>query len=81
MPKSEKEILEIPGDSDEIFKSNMVEYYVMRPNLHDLKNICLAVFASHYFKPAKVVNDYQPDCLTDNALMIDSLGLTLHKKG
>ena len=58
MPKSEKEILEIPGDSGEIFKSMMVEYYVMRPNLHDLKNICLAVFASHYFKPAKVENDY-----------------------
>ena len=58
MSKLEREILEIPGDSDEIFKRNMVEYYVMRSNQHDLKNISLAVFASHYFKPAKVENDY-----------------------
>ena len=40
---------------------------------------CLAVFASYYFKPAKVENDYQPDCLTDDTT-IDSLGLTLAKK-
>ena len=42
-----------------------------------IRKICLAVFASYYFKPAKVENDYQPDCLTDDATMIDSLGLTL----
>ena len=43
MLKSEKEILEIPRDHDEIFKSGIVEYYMMRPNQDDLKNICLAV--------------------------------------
>ena len=37
------------------------------------------MFASYYFKPAKVENDYQPDCLTDDTT-IDSLGLTLPKK-
>ena len=60
MIKREKEILELPGDSDEIFKSGIVEYYMMRLNQDDLKNICCAVFASYYFKPAKVENDYQP---------------------
>ena len=48
MPKSGKEISEIPKDIDEIFIWNMVEYYEMRPNQDDPKNICLAVFASHY---------------------------------
>ena len=43
MLKSEKEIFEIPRDRDEIFKSGIVEYYMMRPNQDDLKNICLAV--------------------------------------
>ena len=80
MPKSGKEISEIPKDIDEIFIWNMVEYYEMRPNQDDPRNICLAVFASHYLKPAKVENDYRSDFLTHNASMIDSLGLTLHKK-
>ena len=38
------------------------------------------MFASYYFKPANVENDYQPDCLCDDATMIDSLGLTLPRK-
>ena len=45
----------------------------MRPNQDVMKNVCLAVFASYYFKPRKVENDYQPDCLNDDATMIDSL--------
>ena len=43
-----------------------------------MKNICLAVFAVYHFKPAHY--DCQPDCLTDDATMVDSLGLTLPKK-
>ena len=54
MLKLEKRILELPGDSDEIFKSGIVEYCMMIPNQDVIKNICLAAFASYYFKPAKV---------------------------
>ena len=80
MLQSEKEILELAGDIDTIFKSGIVEYYMMRPNQDHKNNICLAVFASYCFKPAKVENDYQSDCLIDDATMIDSLGLTLPSK-
>ena len=34
---------------------------------------CLAVFA-YYFKPAKVENDFQLDCLTNGDTMVDYLG-------
>ena len=48
MLKLEKEILELPGDSDEIFKSGIVEYYMMRPNQDDMKNmfgsVCFLLF-------------------------------------
>ena len=71
MLKSEKEVLELTGDSDKIFKSGIVEYYMMRPNQDDLKNICLTVFSYYYFKSPKVGNGYQPECLTDDATMID----------
>ena len=46
---------------------------MMRPNQNDIKNVCLTVFFSYYFKPAKVENDYQLNCLTDDATLIDSL--------
>ena len=51
---------------------------MMCPNPDVMKNICLAVLAVYHFKPAHY--DCQPDCLTDDATMVDSLGLTLPKK-
>ena len=41
-----------------------------------MKNIC---FASYYFKPTKVENDYQPDCPISAKRTVDSLGLALPK--
>ena len=46
---------------------------MMRPNQNDMKNICFTVFVSYYVKPAKVENDCQPNCLTDDVTLIDSL--------
>ena len=51
-----------------------------RPNQDDMKNICLTVFISYYFKRAKLENAYRLDCLTNATTMIDSLRLTLPKK-
>ena len=53
---------------------------MIRPNRNNMKNIYLTVFVSYYFKPAKVKNDDQPDCLNDDETMVDSLRLTLPKK-
>ena len=75
MLKSKKETFELSEDSNEIFKSGM-----MRPKQNDVKNICFAVFASCYFKPTKVENDYQPDYLSSDITIIDYLGLALTKK-
>ena len=58
MLKSEKETLELPGESDDKFKSGIVEYYMMRPNHDDIKNISLALFAYYYFKPASDIADH-----------------------
>ena len=58
MLKSEKETLELPGESDDIFKSGILEYYMMRPDQDDMKNICLAQVASYYFKPASDIADH-----------------------
>ena len=51
---SRKIFLELPGNGDEISKLGIAENYMTRPNQDDMKNICLAVFISYYFKPAKV---------------------------
>ena len=75
MLKSKKETFELSEDSNKIFKSGM-----MRPKQNDIKNIYFAVFASYYFKPTKVENDNQPDCLDSDITIIDYFGLALPKK-
>lgn len=75
-----KEITELPEGSNEIFKSGILEYYMMRPKQNYVKKICFAVFTYYYFEPAKVKNDCQPDQLNSNTALVDSSGLALPKK-
>ena len=53
MLKSKKEITELPEDSNEIFKSGFLEYYMMRLKQNDVINIYFAVFTYYYFKPVR----------------------------
>ena len=53
MLKSKKEITELPEDSNEIFKSDFLEYYMMRLKQNDVINIYFAVFTYYYFKPVR----------------------------
>lgn len=80
MLKTEKEIIELLEGINEIFKSGILEYYLMRPKQNYVEKIWFAAFTYYYFEPAKVKNDCQPDCLSSNTTLVDSSGLALPKK-
>ena len=75
MCKSKEEIDELPEDSQDVFKRNMIDRYIDRPNL-TFKNgkysimdgLCFAEFLSlYYVAPKKLddINDSQPEILVD----------------
>ena len=69
------EISESPEDSKKIFKPNMVDRYIDRPNLTSstgkfavLDAFCFAGFSRYYYlssNPKYKGNDYQPEELED----------------
>ena len=77
--RSKEEIDELPEDSVDIFKRNMVERYIERPNstfaqgkYSVLDKFCYAEFLAHYYlmpKPLNYsINDCQPVVLEDTDL-------------
>ena len=49
--KSKPELDELPDDSTDIYKSNIIEPYLIRPNtIPAVDNLCLAEFAANYYK-------------------------------
>ena len=49
--KSKPELDELPNDSTDIYKSNIIERYIIRPNtIPAVDNLCLAEFAAYYYK-------------------------------
>ena len=68
--KSQQELNELDDDSTDIYKSNIIERYSIRPDSNTtIDNMCLAEFAAYYYKeystnPTK--NDAQPEILTDD---------------
>ena len=70
---SEEEINKLPGDSTEIFKRNMLERYLARPNCnyangryHSVNELCYAEFLRYYTLSHKNNNsDCQPNELED----------------
>ena len=68
--KSQQELDELDDDSTDIYKSNIIERYSIRPDSNTtIDNLCLAEFAAYYYKeyntdPTK--NDAQPEILTDD---------------
>ena len=76
--RSEEEIKELPAESADIFKRNMLDRYLDRPNRNFkegkyqvLDTFCFAEFISHYYvvaaKPENE-NDSQPEILQDYVL-------------
>ena len=73
--RDEKDISELPEDSTDIFKRNMIDRYIDRPNLSFgdgkysiVDSFCFAEFLRYYYlAPFKSKdNDYQPEILQDD---------------
>ena len=71
--KNQQELEELDDDSTEIYKSNIIERYAIRPNnIPSVNNMCLAEFAAYYYKDYKTdvpeTIDAQPEVLTDDII-------------
>ena len=77
--RSKEEIDELPEDSCDIFKQNMIDRYIDRPNktflggkYSILDDFCYAQFLAHYYVVPKLsndlVNDSQPTILQESVL-------------
>ena len=53
--KTKKELDDLDDESTEIFKSNIIERYTIRPaSIPTVNNLCLAQFAAYYYKDYRV---------------------------
>ena len=71
--KSQQDLEELDDESTDIFKSNIIERYTLRPlNIPAVNDLCLAEFVAYYYKEYKKENsetiDAQPQVLTDSAI-------------
>ena len=71
--KTQMELDELHDDSTDIFKSNIIQHYSIRPtSIPAVHNLCLAEFAAYYYKDYKIdcseTTDSQPDVLTDDLI-------------
>ena len=75
---SQRELDELDDESTDIFKSNIIDRYSLRPSsIPIVSNMCLAEFASFYTKDYKYSknsdeNDSQPDVLTDDIIELQN---------
>ena len=63
----------LDDDSTDIYKSNIIERYSLRPNsIPAVDKLCLAQYAASYYKDFKTdydeTKDSQPDILNDDLL-------------
>ena len=66
---SEKEIAELPDDSTDLYKRNMIDSYIDRPALEIIENLCFAEFLKRYqLVPKAEENDCQPEELHDGII-------------
>ena len=71
--KSKLELEEMDDDCTDIYKSNIIERYSIRPNyIPSVNNMCLAEFAAYYYKDYKTeiheTADAQPEVLNDDII-------------
>ena len=80
--RSEEQILELPEDSNDLFKRNMLDRYMDRPDnsfckrrYRILDSICYAQLLANYVldcRPVGESNDYQPEVLEELLIHADS---------
>lgn len=71
--KSQQDLEELDDESTDIFKSNIIERYTIRPlNIPAVNDLCLAEFVAYYYKEYRKENsetiDAQPQVLPDSAI-------------
>ena len=69
MVKSKEQLQVLPDDSTDVFKRNVIDRYMDRPKSGKfacLKNVCLAQFASYYYKKSSPENDYQTEIIGED---------------
>ena len=71
--KNHQELDELDDDSIDIYKSNIIERYTIRPNnIPSVNNMCLAEFAAYYYKDYKTdISETiraQPEVLTNDII-------------
>ena len=71
--KTQNELDELDDDSTDIYKSNIIERYGLRPRgIPCVDKLCLAKFAAYYYKDYRTddadTKDSQPDVLNDELL-------------
>ena len=73
--KSHQELENLDDESTNIFKSNIIERYAIRPQtIASVDELCLAEFAAYYYKDYRKdyqeTGDAQPEVLTDHAIEV-----------
>ena len=73
--KSQQELDDLDDESTDIFKSNIIERYAIRPkSIASIENLCLAEFAAYYYKDyrkdCQETADAQPEVLTDHVIEV-----------
>ena len=71
--KSRQELEDLDDDSTDVFKSNIIEHYSIRPDsIPSIDKLCLAEFAAYYYKDYRKdsdeTSDAQPEVLTDEVI-------------
>ena len=71
--KSQQELEDLDDDSTDIFKCNIIERYSIRPDsIPSIDKLCLAEFASYYYKDYRKdsdeTSDAQPEVSTDEVI-------------
>ena len=71
--KSQQELEDLDDDSTDVFKSNIIERYSIRPDsIPSIDKLCLAEFAAYYYKDYRKdsdeTSDAHPEVLTDEVI-------------
>ena len=83
MINSKEELELLPDNNTDIFKKSITDRYMDRPTcgkFASLKNVCLAQFASLYYKKFFSDNDYLPNILEENIEKENDFNTSLPKK-
>ena len=81
--KSKEELELLPDNSTDTFKKRIIDRYMDRPicgEFASLRTVCLAQFASLYYKKTSPDNDYQQNILEENIDKENGCNTALPKK-